>query len=230
MTRLLHLFSLLGFGFILGLKHSLDADHVAAVSTIISQTKNLKRSLLTGALWGIGHTASLLLVGVLILTLNLSIPDWLSATFECFVGVLLVLIGIDLLYKIVRNKVHLHRHRHVGLSHIHFHSHYYSSLHQHTHRSIIFGIMHGLAGSALLMILVLTTFKSVISGLLYILIFGTGSILGMLIVSTVLKLPFLISDKLENFNDSIKALSGTMSVTLGIVLMYKTGFPNNLFC
>lgn len=228
MIETFKLITLFGLGFVLGLKHALDADHVVAVSTIVSQTKSLKKSLLAGAIWGVGHTITLLLVGLVILIFKLTIPDKLALSFELIVGVVLVVLGVDVLRKVIKEKVHLHEHQHGSSVHTHLHPHKESWSHDHTHRSFVVGMIHGLAGSATLMLLVLTTVRSVFQGLLYILIFGVGSIIGMLIVSGIIGFPFLLLAKFGKINNSVKILAGTISIVLGFTIMYKIGFVNGL--
>lgn len=229
MIETFKLITLFGLGFVLGLKHALDADHVVAVSTIVSQTKSLKKSLLAGAIWGVGHTITLLLVGLVILIFKLTIPDKLALSFELIVGVVLVVLGVDVLRKVIKEKVHLHEHQHGSSVHTHLHPHKESWSHDHTHRSFVVGMIHGLAGSATLMLLVLTTVRSVFQGLFYILIFGIGSIIGMLIVSGIIGFPFLLLAKFGKINNSVKILAGTISIVLGFTIMYKIGFVNGLF-
>lgn len=229
MTEPSYLITLLGLGFILGLKHALDADHVVAVSTIVSQTKSLKISSLFGALWGLGHTTTLLLVGLTILSLKLTIPDKIALSFEFLVGIVLVILGVDVLRKVVKEKLHLHGHRHDKIIHTHFHSHNHPFFHNHTHKSIAVGMVHGLAGSAALMLLVLATVKSVVQGLLYILVFGIGSILGMLIVSGIIGLPFLLTAKFDKIHNGIKISAGVISILLGSIIIYEIGFVGGLF-
>jgi sulfite exporter TauE/SafE len=223
MIEPLQLTILLGLGFILGLKHALDADHVVAVSTIVSQTKNLKKSSLAGAIWGMGHTATLFLVGLVILVFKLAIPDKLALSFEFIVGIVLVALGVDVLRKVSKGKVHLHEHQHGDSVHTHLHSHKESPSHNYIHKSFVVGTIHGLAGSAALMLLVLTTVNSIFQGLLYILIFGIGSIVGMLIVSGIIALPFLLSSKFDKINNIVKILAGTISIVLGFTIMYEIG-------
>ncbi|NOZ64370.1 MAG: urease accessory protein UreH [Caldiserica bacterium] len=221
--------TLLALGFVLGLKHALDADHVVAVSTIVSQVKSIKKSSLFGAIWGVGHTTTLLLVGLLILILKIAIPDKVASSFEFIVGIVLVVLGIDVLRKVIRDKIHFHKHQHGEVVHTHLHSHRKSFLHSHVHKSFLVGVVHGLAGSAALMLLVLTTIKSVFLGALYILIFGVGSILGMLVIGGIISLPFLFTAKSDRVNSTVKILAGTISILLGITIMYKIGFLGGLF-
>jgi sulfite exporter TauE/SafE len=221
--------SLLGVGFLLGLKHALEADHVVAVSTLTSQTKSIWKSSLAGAAWGMGHTITLLLVGLVLLTFKLTIPDKLALAFEFTVGITLVALGIDVLRKVRKEKMHAHPHEHDGEAHLHLHRHADTSSHEHIHKSFLIGTIHGLAGSAALTLLILASTKSISQGLLYILIFGAGSIIGMLMVSGVIALPFLWSQKIERIDKGMKVLAGSISIMLGFATMYQIGFVSRLF-
>ena len=221
--------TLLGLGFVLGLRHAFDADHVVALSTIVSQTKSLKKSSLAGAMWGVGHTTALFVSGLVILIFKLAIPEKLALSFEFIVGVVLVVLGVNVLKKIIREKVHLHEHQHGDSVHTHLHPHKESATHDHHHKSFVVGTIHGLAGSAVLMLVVLTAAKSIFQGLLYILIFGVGSIVGMLIVSGIIAFPFLLSAKCEEINNIVKICAGTISIVLGFTTMYSIGIVKGLF-
>jgi len=213
----------LGFGFALGLEHALEADHVVAVSAIVSQQKKLWKSSLVGIVWGIGHTATLFLVGIIVLFLSISIPQELILSFEFLVGVVILLLGVLVLRSAVTVKIHLHRHSHGDQTHIHLHSHKEGDSHHHIHRSFILGMVHGIAGSGALMLLVLSTVESITAGITYILLFGVGSILGMLILSAVIGLPFIITaNKLGNMNRIIQAIAGVVSICIGAFIMYQT--------
>lgn len=219
---------LLGGGFVLGLKHALDADHVVAVSTIVSQTRTVKKSVFAGVMWGIGHTLALLAAGLLVLTLKLKIPDRLALGFEFLVGVVLVILGLDLFRKLFRGQIHIHKHEHDGLQHSHLHSHEQIATHDHTHRSLIVGLFHGLAGSAAVMLFALATVNSTIQGIFFIIIFGFGSILGMMGVSLFIGLPFVITDQFTRVNLIVKILAGSASILLGVFTMYEIGFVKGL--
>jgi len=225
----IQLITLLGFGFMLGLRHAFDADHVIAVSTLVGQTKSLKKSSLLGITWGLGHTTSLLLAGLLILGLKIAIPDKITLSFEFIVGIILIALGVDVLRKITKEKIHLHMHKHGNITHAHFHTHKHSKSHNNTHKSFFVGSVHGIAGSAVLPLVVLTTVNSLFAGLLFILIFGVGSILGMLMVSTIIGLSFILTKKFDKICKSIKIVSGAISIVLGLIIMYKIGFVNKLF-
>lgn len=216
-------FFTLFLGFLLGVKHAFEADHVIAVSTIAAEQKNPFTSSLIGTFWGIGHTTTLFLIGLLVLLLKLSIPEKASLVFELFVGVMLILLGLRVLFQ-VRNMIHSHVHVHGKRKHEHTHVHSGGKkLHYH-HRSFFIGIIHGLAGSGALMILVLSTINSLITGLFYIIIFGLGSILGMTIMSFFIGIPFFYAGKHVPAIDRIlRLVAGLLSIVFGIYMIYQIG-------
>ncbi|MEW6242333.1 MAG: sulfite exporter TauE/SafE family protein [Chloroflexota bacterium] len=230
-------FATLALGFALGIKHALDADHVVAVSTIVSQYRNPFRATLAGVFWGIGHTTTLLLVGIAVIGFKLAIPDQLALSMEFLVGIVLVILGFQTLWQFLPRKKHAHIHDHGDEMHAHEHAHspvkgeenvQHHALRQ--HKSLLIGMLHGLAGSAALMLLVLSTIQSAWEGVVYILIFGVGSILGMMVISTLIGLPFsLSSGRFKSINQVIKFAAGTLSVTLGIFVMVNIGFVEGLF-
>lgn len=149
---------------------------------------------------------------------------------EFLVGVVLVGLGLFTIRDFFKRRVHVHTHDHQNESHLHFHSHEFSALHLHEHRPshrvkpLLVGMAHGLAGSAALMLLVLTTIRSPVQGLLYILVFGLGSIGGMLLLSAAISLPFVLSaDRFRRFNETIKVLAGVTSIILGVFVMAEIG-------
>ncbi|MEE8168066.1 MAG: hypothetical protein V3T58_04260 [Candidatus Hydrothermarchaeales archaeon] len=227
------LLATLSFGFLLGMQHSLDADHVVAVSTIVSENKTMLRSSFLGMLWGVGHSITLFLVGGLVLIFKLAIPPILARAMEFIVGLVLVILGFSLLWKLIVERVpalHLHFHRHKGASHIHLHSHEAENHgHNHERKSIITGGIQGLAGSAALMLLVLASIDTITLGLFFILVFGVGSILGMLIISTFLSLPFTYTTGIENINEKIRWAVGFISIFLGLSIMAEIYFEKGLF-
>lgn len=216
--------AILVLGFMLGLKHALDADHVVAVSAIVSENKNLRKSSLLGVFWGFGHTLTLLLVGLVVLVFKISIPENVALSLEFLVGVVLVVLGLTVL-----KKVHLHFHRHEEEKHIHIHSHKHENSHSHEHRSFAVGVVHGLAGSGALMLLILATIDTVWQGIFYILVFGLGSILGMLLISTVIGLPFAATANFEKLNMRIRVVAGIISILLGIAIIIEIGLVEGLF-
>lgn len=226
-------FGILALGLLYGLLHALDADHIAAVSTIVSKQKKISAATFTGLSWGIGHTLTLLAVGLLILLFKVSIPAHIALSLEFVVGAMIVFLGASVLYGLISEKKHLHVHDHDGVVHTHIHSHNILKDHKHYHKPFYIGIIHGLAGSASLMLLVLSTIDTVSTGLLYILIFGIGSMIGMATVGTLVSLPFVLTKRLENLNKYMRYAAGIFSIAFGIYLMVTVGstlFPAvNLF-
>ena len=221
-------------GFVLGLRHALDADHVVAVSTIVSQYRSPFKAAAVGIFWGIGHTSTLFLVGLAVIVFKLAIPPQLAAAMEFLVGVALFVLGVQNLWR-YRSERHTHFHEHGGLVHTHEHLHHYHegeetqhhSLPQ--HRSLYLGMIHGLAGSAALMLLVLGTIQSPLGGLGYILIFGMGSIIGMVVISTLIGLPLSLSSQRSKFlTDRIRFITGALSAVFGIFVMIEVGLTNGL--
>lgn len=225
----LSIFWILTFGFILGLKHAVEADHLAAVSTIVAERKNILSSTIIGGFWGVGHTISLLIVGSLVIFLKLQISETVEAKLEAIVGGMLVLLGLNALRKLWQKEtIHVHSHEHKGQQHVHIHGHE-DELNEENHhfmrfspRSIAIGMVHGLAGSAGLMLLIVPTISSPAIALFYVLIFGIGSIGGMMIMSLLIGLPLhLTAGKFEALNKSILGLAGIFSLALGIFIVYE---------
>ncbi len=225
------IFAILTFGFILGIKHALDVDHVTAVSTVLSQNKSIFKAGRTGALWGIGHTITLLLAGVLVLGFKFNISERLALSMELLVGVVLILLGVPIVRTYINKRLHFHTHRHGNKVHFHMHSHDEIKDHQHTHgfKSLFVGMVHGMAGSAALMLAVLTTTGSLLEGISYIFIFGLGSILGMLIFSGILGIPFMLAEKHHSrVSETIKLTAGLISMGLGIMIIWEVGVTQGL--
>lgn len=231
-------FGILGLGFALGLKHATEADHLAAVSTIVSERKSLWSSAFIGGLWGLGHTISLFIAGVFVLLLNFQISERTERFLEFSVGIMLVLLGLNVLRKILKGgKLHFHPHEHGAHPHAHPHLHA-NSLEDdsETHhgfkfspRSLIIGMVHGMAGSAALMLLVIPTIESRVVGLLYIVIFGIGSIGGMMIMSFLVGLPFhLTSKNFNRMNYILQSVAGFASVAIGLYIIYEKGIVEGL--
>lgn len=225
-------------GFLLGLKHATEADHLAAVSTIVAERKSLWSSTIIGGLWGLGHTISLLCAGILVLLLNFQIDERTERILEFCVGVMLVLLGLNVLRKLLQGGwLHFHTHEHHG--HVHEHPHIHSGIEEreaHTHhglslspRALFIGMVHGMAGSAALMLLVIPTIESRFFGLLYIIVFGLGSIGGMMFMSFLVGLPFhLTALKFERFNIILQSFAALFSVGLGILIIYEKGIIEGL--
>ncbi|HKX83576.1 MAG TPA: sulfite exporter TauE/SafE family protein [Pyrinomonadaceae bacterium] len=218
--------AVLGIGFLLGLQHAIEADHLAAVSTIVSEKKSLATASIVGGLWGVGHTISLFVVGALVILLKLQISEVVEARLEAIVGVMLVLLGLNALRKLFNSHVHAHVHNHGEREHVHFHTHAGESApeshHRFSVRSILIGMVHGLAGSAALMLLIVPTISSPIVGLLYILTFGIGSIGGMMAMSFLIGLPIhFTADRFDILNKGIRLCAGIFSLSLGAFIIYE---------
>lgn len=237
-------FALLGLGLVFGLKHATEVDHVVAVSTIVSEHRSVFRSALVGGLWGLGHTASLVIVGVLVLVFRVTIPAPVARWLEFGVALMIITLGAIAVYRVLRKRadVHLHRHSHDGQSHVHVHFHEQGTKHvgaasSHSHaisqvgfKPLLVGAMHGLAGSAALTLLVLTQIQSMSLGLLYLGVFGVGSTLGMLLMSGLIGLPFALSARrISGFNFGLQTLAGVLSIAFGLWYAYETGIANQLW-
>lgn len=222
----------LTLGFVLGLRHALDPDHLVAVSTIVSEHKSIKRSSLVGTFWGLGHTASLLGIGIVILLLRASIPAHFEPWMEAPVAAMLIVLGVSATWRVLRERgwqVHTHPHSHAdGAPHTHVHLHAHEQ-HDHKHRlfrmgrkPFLVGLVHGIAGSAALTLAVLTTIPSVAFGLLYITVFGIGSIGGMLLMSAMIGLPFAVTARrFSVVNGGIRLFAGVFSILFGLLLAWN---------
>jgi nickel/cobalt transporter (NicO) family protein len=232
---------ILGLGLVYGLKHATEADHIVAVSTIVSEHRRLGRAAMVGALWGVGHTASLVVVGAIVLALKVAVPETLANWLEFVVALMIISLGVLAFRRALgrRSNFHLHSHDHNGLrahSHVHFHETESAEGTTHSHdvfrigiKPTIVGAVHGLAGSAALTLLVLTQINSPVLGLLYLGVFGVGSILGMLLMSGLVGLPFVLgSRKLTGIHSSLQMIAGVMSIAFGVWYAYVTGFASGL--
>ena len=221
--------SLLTLGFLLGARHALEADHVVAISTIAAENRSFWRSCGIGFCWGVGHTVVLLIAGLAVLAFRLSISEDWARLFEAAVGLMLIGLGLSAGLKLWRERLHVHAHIHGdGRRHVHLHSHKEELSHTHRHRfrleykSLAVGMLHGLAGSAALLLLVVSTAGSVTGGLLYILLFGVGSIGGMVLLGAVLSVPFSLTPaRLVRTHLLLRALAGLASLCLGGGMLYE---------
>jgi ABC-type nickel/cobalt efflux system permease component RcnA len=237
-------FALMGLGLVFGLKHATEVDHVVAVSTIVSEHRNVLRSALVGALWGAGHTASLVIVGVIVLVFRVAIPLAVANWLEFGVALMIIGLGVLTMTRVMRRRadVHVHRHSHDGQSHVHIHFHEHGTEHAsvaashsspaiHSHaisqlgfKPLLVGAMHGLAGSAALTLLVLTQVPSVSLGLLYLGAFGLGSTVGMVLMSGLIGLPFALSGRrLTDINYRLQTIAGGLSIVFGLWYAYQVG-------
>ena len=226
--------SVLTLGLILGLKHAIEADHLAAVTTIVTERKSLWSSSLVGGLWGIGHTIPILVVGLVVILLRIEIKNYVGVSLEFCVGLMLIALGAQALWKLSRSRqLHLHVHEHGGQLHVHPHFHTADEAHEpHTHhnfklslRPLFVGVMHGLAGSAALVPLVVAEIRSPFVGLFYMLVFGLGSIGGMMLMSALVGLPLhLTAARFARFNVALRVAAGVFSIGFGLLMVYQIGF------
>jgi len=235
-------FSILGLGLVFGLKHATEADHIIAVSTIVSEHRKLLRAALVGALWGLGHTVSLVIVGVIVLALKVAIPENFAGWLEFAVAIMIIVLGLMALRRALRSRhssFHIHRHDHGLLEHSHLHFHegeVNPDSGSHSHgvlrlglKPVIVGAVHGLAGSAALTLLVLTQIASPLLGFFYLVTFGIGSILGMLFMSGLIGLPFVLSSRgMGRFQYQLQLLAGILSIVFGIWYGYETGIVSGI--
>jgi hypothetical protein len=217
--------SMLLLGLFIGMRHALDADHLAAVATLATRQSSLGRAVALGAAWGLGHTITLGLVGGLVLALGTTIPEGLASTLELGVGLMLVLLGADVLLRLARSRIHWHAHRHDGAFHFHAHAHVDGPAHDgHGHparewptRALCVGMVHGMAGSAALVLLALERAPSVAQGLLFVAAFGIGSIAGMAALSTVIAVPLRATLRHAGFAyQGLTAVVGLATCGLGL--------------
>jgi ABC-type nickel/cobalt efflux system permease component RcnA len=227
---------LLLLGFLIGMRHALDADHVAAVASLATKTTSVKSAIKQGAVWGLGHTITLFLFSTIVIMTDSIVPEKFANGLEFIVGIMLVFLGADVIRRLIRDKIHFHSHQHDNeVTHFHAHKHtdkknHAVSAHKHEHasgfpiRALYVGLMHGMAGSAALIILTLKTVDSLTTGLLYILMFGIGSIVGMAALSVVIAIPLRRSAKgLTWLNNGLQGVIGIATIALGSILIYDTG-------
>jgi len=255
--------AILTVGFLLGMRHATDPDHVIAVSTIVSRERSIPKAGLIGILWGCGHTVTIAVVGSAIILFGVVIPPRAGLTMEFSVGLMLILLGVLNLTgatkwftekfspshpDVTGTHAHIHEHDH----HLHFHWHTHSAAQEHhaenlatpnwlqkpfvylglfhSLRPLLVGIVHGLAGSAAVALLVLSTIRDPKWALLYLLIFGAGTIAGMMFITAALALPFSFAGhRFAWLSRSLVLGSGLLSLCFGIFVCYDVGFVSGLF-
>lgn len=224
-------------GFLIGMQHAFEADHVAAVTTLASDKTGVRRIARLGAIWGLGHTLTLAAFGGLVLGFRVTLDDTLSSSLELMVGVMLVALGGQVIYRLLRDRVHFHLHRHEeGGAHFHAHSHrgdvadHAKSRHAHVHpetgwrKTLLVGMMHGLAGSAALVVLAGSSASSLELGLLFMVLFGAGSIAGMAVLSAMIAIPLTMTARsLTWLHRSLQAGAGFVAVVIGGAIIVEKG-------
>jgi hypothetical protein len=231
----------LGLGLLLGMQHATDADHLAAVATLATRERSLPRALRLGAAWGVGHTLTLLAVAGAVAGLGWVITDEAARRFEQGVGLLLVVLGLRLAWRLRAQRIHFHGHAHRGRPpHFHGHSHEQSHAsaqaparlphaqdpHRHGHRlpvgGLVVGMVHGLAGSAALALLAGTTLPTPGMQLAYIALFGAGSLLGMALLTGALAVTLrATARRLTALHQTLNVTVAGASVVIGLHLMWS---------
>jgi hypothetical protein len=278
MTTLL---AVIALGFFLGMRHATDPDHVIAVTTIVARQRNLRHAAWIGALWGVGHTVTILVVGTAIIIFSLVIPPRIGLTMELGVGLMLILLGVLNLTGIMRwitevlspaahphgiplpatapgihshtlQEVPTHSHFHVHGDYIHSHVHGHGPA-GHGHREdatpqgwldgafgrlglyhflrpLVVGIVHGMAGSAAVALLVLTVIRNPAWAVAYLLVFGLGTIAGMMLITAAIAVPFAYTgQRFTRVNRYMAVASGLISLAFGFFIVYQIGFVHGLF-
>jgi ABC-type nickel/cobalt efflux system permease component RcnA len=282
------MFAILSLGFVLGMQHALEADHIAAVSSIAARRSDVGDIVKHGLTWGLGHTLTLFAFAGAAILLGHAIPENVAEPLETAVGVMLVGLGAHLLWRLWRDRVHVHTHRHDdGTVHVHVHSHasgadltfatqpaansqanvkskaplesifssdpsiqtfatvpaekgcecwnwttsesvpHARAPHTHAHgfrwRTLLVGLMHGMAGSAALLVLTVSQAPSAAAGLGYIALFGIGSMIGMGLLSTAIAVPIAISAQfLTLANHALQGAVGLITIAIGLNTIVAT--------
>jgi high-affinity nickel permease len=252
------LLSIIAIGFFLGMRHATDPDHVIAVTTIVSHQRKTGRAALIGAFWGLGHTVTILVVGSAIILFNLVIPARVGLAMELSVGLMLIALGVWNLASFMRSVpvvtnhpvIHSHTHSHGDLVHTHVHVHAPESNLQalgntsvaHLDKSLskvgiyqfvrplVVGIVHGLAGSAAVALLILASIRDSRWAIAYLLVFGVGTIAGMMLITMGIASTLqVVGDRFQIFSRRLAMLTGLLSIGFGLVLAYQICVTQGLF-
>lgn len=218
--------SLLILGFLLGMRHATDADHVVAVTTIVSRDRTVRGAARIGSLWGAGHTLTILLVGGAIILFGLAIPPRVGLALELAVGLMLIVLGALALRTGDAHTAHDSAHAAIALADRGLSARRgYALL-----RPLLVGIVHGLAGSAGVALLVLGSIRDPRWAVGYLAIFGAGTVAGMVLITTALAVPLAAATgSFTRANRWLTLAAGIASVALGLFLVYRIGFVDGLF-
>lgn len=256
--RLITLLTILAVGFVLGMRHATDADHVIAVSTIVTREQKASRAAIVGAAWGVGHTFTIFAVGSILILFRITLPPRVGLSMELAVGLMLIVLGIRNLRasflwptRPLRNEHKPTVHYHAHGDYIHAHSSQPATPPSHSHgetpvsrldgcfgrsslysmlRPLLIGIVHGLAGSAAIALLVLSTIPSARWAVAYLVIFGFGTILGMMLITLALASTFSFGQKrFFNVGRHFEWAAGAISLVFGMFVTYQIGFGAGLF-
>ena len=222
------LLAILALGFFLGMRHATDSDHVVAVTTIVSRERTARAALWIGALWGLGHSATILLVGGAIVLFGWVIPARVGLSMEMSVAVMLVVLGlinVSSAFTSINESAHRHQHGQQTdqspLPHVHVRG---------PLRPLAIGVVHGLAGSAAVALLVLATISSPSLALVYLAVFGAGTVGGMMLLTLAMAVPItVLSKRFANLELTLSRATGVLSIAFGLLLAYQIGFGDGLF-
>jgi len=244
-------------GLLFGIQHATDPDHVIAVATIVARTRRFGAGALVGAFWGVGHAITITAVGVAIIVFNVTVTPREALALELAVAFMLILLGVVRIVQVFRESdpvplahlaephaheggpgLHSHAHAHEGVVHRHPHVHPSARLLRALHtvgpaqalRSAAVGLVHGLAGSAAVALLVLSTIRGTAGAVAYLLLFGVGTIAGMTAITGLLSLPFTIgAPRLRRWRRGLAFATGAASLGFGLYLVVQIGFVDGLF-
>jgi cytochrome c biogenesis protein CcdA len=249
---MINFLSILAVGFFLGMRHATDPDHVIAVTTIVSNQRNRTRAALIGAFWGVGHTLTIFVVGTGIILFNLVIPVRIGLSMELCVAIMLIVLGLinvaGFLRAMPTGSIHsddeekiIHSHPHAHQPEAHPHPSDHTSLpwldrvlgrirlYQYL-RPFMVGVVHGLAGSAAVALLVLTTIRDFHWAIAYLLVFGVGTIAGMMLITMSIASAFrIVGNGRQKFSRRLALASGLLSLAFGLLVAYQICFVNGLF-
>jgi len=256
--------SIVAVGFLLGMRHATDPDHVIAVSTIVSREGEVTRAALIGAAWGLGHTFTILVVGSAMILFRIALPPRVGLSMELAVGLMLIFLGLKNLGGLFRwplarigfgseeaSQAGVQYHSHGDYVHAHAHAHAAEDLHPHNPgvnpvavmdvwfrrssfylwaRPLMIGIVHGLAGSAAIALLILSTIPNVRWAVAYLAVFGVGTIVGMVVITTMIGSTVAYGQKrLIGVGRHFGWVAGLISVAFGLFIAYQIGLVDGLF-
>jgi len=250
---MISLFTIVALGFLLGMRHATDPDHVIAVSTIVSHERDVKRAALIGAAWGAGHTLTILAVGSAMILFRFALPARLGLAMEGAVALMLIILGVRNLGALFRSATQPQIDATTSIAHHPLHSHSHGGRVQvrgnrpphspgkmrlgfltrrcgEVIRPLVVGIVHGLAGSAAIALLVLSVIQSVRWAIVYLLVFGIGTIMGMMVITLTLASTFSFGQKrFVSIGRHFGVATGAISLIFGLVIAYQIGFVDGLF-
>ncbi len=233
----------IGLGLVLGMRHSTDADHVVAISTIVGRQRSIRGAAFIGSVWGIGHTITIFIVGSLIILFGVEIPPRLGLSMEFCVAVMLVLLGILNLTGITQKITARYTmgqelapalvetsHRRLTFRERVLHKTIGRFGALQFFRPLVIGLVHGLAGSAAVALLVLSTIHSPLWATFYLLVFGAGTMVGMMCMTAAMAVPITyLGGRVHKVTSYLNFASGLASLCFGSFLVYQLGFLGGLF-